>query len=197
MPPRALPYVNALFAGRLDRAGHAALLEQLYVVYETLEQAAEAMRDDPVAGQFVLDDLRRLPGIAADLRFLRGPDGAARIQPSAATRRYQDRLRAVAFTWPAGFVAHHYTRYLGDLSGGQMMARSLRRSYGFDCDGIRFLRFPGLDPRAVKQRYRDLLDAAPWDERERQAFLAEVSRAYQLNTDLLADLGRAVVPGAA
>ncbi|MDG4797992.1 biliverdin-producing heme oxygenase [Micromonospora sp. WMMD1082] len=194
---QSVTYFDALLAGRLDRAGYAALLEQLHVVYQTLEEAAEAMRDDPVAGPFVVDELRRLPRIAADLAFLCGPDWAARITPGPATQQYQARLREVAFTWPAGFVAHHYTRYLGDLSGGQVMVRALRRTFGFDSDGVGFFLFPGLDPRAFKQHYRDLLDTAPWDEVERQRFLDEVSWAYRLNTDMLDELGRAVVQGSA
>ncbi|RIV39123.1 biliverdin-producing heme oxygenase [Micromonospora radicis] len=190
-------YFDALLSGQLDRAGYAALLEQLQVVYQTLEEAAEAMREDPVAGPFVVDELRRLPRIAEDLSFLRGPDWAARITPGPATRQYQQRLREVAFTWPAGFVAHHYTRYLGDLSGGQVMARALRRTFGFDTDGVRFFLFPGLDPRTFKQYYRQLLDTVPWDAVERQRFLDEVSWAYRLNTAMLDELGRAVAPGKA
>ncbi|MEV2237246.1 biliverdin-producing heme oxygenase [Micromonospora sp. NPDC049891] len=186
-------YFDALLAGQVDRAGYAALLEQLHVVYQTLEEAAEAMRDDPVAGPFVVDELHRLPSLVADLEFLGGPERVDRIAPSAATCQYQARLREVAFTWPAGFVAHHYTRYLGDLSGGQVMVRALRESLGLDADGVRFFLFPGLDPRTFKQHYRELLDNAPWDEVERQRFLDEVSWAYRLNTDMLDELGRSVV----
>ncbi|WP_433533307.1 heme oxygenase (biliverdin-producing) [Micromonospora sp. CA-263727] len=185
-------YFDDLLAGRLDRSGYAALFEQLYFVYQTLEEAAEAMRDDPVAGPFVVDELHRLPRITADLAFLHGPDWADRIAPSEATQQYQTRLREVAFTWPAGFVAHHYTRYLGDLSGGQVMVRALRQSFGFDEEGVRFFLFPGLEARTFKQHYRELLDAVPWDEVERQRFLDEVSWAYRLNTAMLDEVGRAV-----
>jgi heme oxygenase len=190
-------YFDALLSGQLDRAGYAALLEQLHVVYQTLEEAAEAMRDDPVAGPFVVEELRRLPRIVDDLRFLHGPDWATRIAPSPATRQYQERLREVAFTWPAGFVAHHYTRYMGDLSGGQVMVRAVRRTFGLDTDGVRFFLFPDLDATAFKQHYRELLDTAPWDEVERQRFLDEVSWAYRLNTEMIAELGRDVAQGSA
>ncbi len=185
-------YFDALLSGRLDRAGYAALLEQLHLVYQALEEAAGTMRDHPVAGRFVVDELHRLPRIAADLEFLNGPDWASRIVPTPATRRYQERLGDIAFSWPAGFVAHHYTRYLGDLSGGQVMARALRRTFGFDSAGVEFFTFPGLDPRAFKEHYRSLLDTVPWDEAERRRFLDEVSRAYRLNTDLLDELGQVV-----
>ncbi|SCL35214.1 heme oxygenase [Micromonospora pallida] len=192
-----LGYFDALLAGRLDRAGYAALSEQLFFVYQTLEEAADVMRTDPVAGPFVVDELHRLPALAADLEFLHGPDWAMRITPGPATREYQARLREIAFTWPAGYVAHHYTRYLGDLSGGQIMLRALRRSFGFAEDGVRFFLFPGIEARAFKERYRTRLDEVPWDEVERQRFLDEVSWAYRLNTAMLAELGRSVLPRAA
>ncbi|WBB67854.1 biliverdin-producing heme oxygenase [Micromonospora sp. WMMD812] len=187
-------YFDALLAGRLDRAGYAALAGQLYFVYETLEQAAEAMRDDPVAGRFVFDELHRLPALAADLRHLIGPDWQTRTGPGEATSEYRQRLREVAFTWPLGFVAHHYTRYLGDLSGGQIMRRALHRSYGLGEDGTSFYTFPGVDPRSFKQRYRKLLDEAPWDAVDQDRFLDEVSHAYRLNTAMVDELGRTVLP---
>ncbi|MGC5031349.1 heme oxygenase (biliverdin-producing) [Micromonospora sp. DT229] len=194
---QSVTYFDALLSGQLDRAGYAALLGQLHVIYQTLEEAADAMRDDPVAGPFVIEELRRLPSIVDDLSFLHGPDWSERFSPSAATVQYQARLREVAFSWPAGFVAHHYTRYLGDLSGGQVMARALRSTFGFDTDGIRFFLFPGLDARTFKQHYRELLDLAAWDAVERQRFLDEVSYAYRLNTAMLDELGQVVTQASA
>ncbi|WP_422772298.1 heme oxygenase (biliverdin-producing) [Plantactinospora sp. WMMC1484] len=187
-------YFDALLAGRLDRTGYAALAEQLYFVYETLEAAAEAMRADPLAGPFVFDELHRMPALATDLAHLFGPDWRARLSPGEATVEYRERLREVAFTWPAGFVAHHYTRYLGDLSGGQIMRRVLHRSYGLGEVGTSFYAFPGVDARSFKQRYRQLLDEAPWDALDQDRFLDEVSRAYRLNTALVEELGRRVLP---
>ncbi|GAA1828589.1 biliverdin-producing heme oxygenase [Actinomadura chokoriensis] len=34
-------------------------------------------------------------------------------------------MREVCFDWPA----HHYTRYLGDLSGGQVIGARIVRGY--------------------------------------------------------------------
>ncbi|MGN9913226.1 heme oxygenase (biliverdin-producing) [Phytohabitans sp. LJ34] len=189
---QAMTYFDALLSGSLDRAGYAALTAQLFFVYETLEEAATEMRADPIAGPFVADELARLPALVADLTHLIGPDWPAHVAASTATSEYRARLREVAFTWPAGFVAHHYTRYLGDLSGGQIMRRALLREYGLDGPGTRFYEFPGIEPRAFKQHYRHLLDTAPWDAVEQDRFLDEVSLAYRLNTAMLDDLGKVV-----
>ncbi|GAA1847531.1 biliverdin-producing heme oxygenase [Asanoa iriomotensis] len=184
-------FVADLMSGRLDLTAYARLATQHYFIYETLEQAASAMRTDPVAGGFVDFGLDRLPALGADLHHLRGPRWRSEITPLPATRDYLTRLRAVAFTDPPAFVAHHYTRYLGDLSGGQMVKRALRREYGVDAEGTSFYEFPGVAAGAVKRRYRELLDEAPWSAAEQDRFIDEVKRAFAHNRAVFEDLATA------
>lgn len=187
----ATGYIRALMGGKLSLTGYAALTAQLHAVYVVLEEAGEAMSGDPVAGRFVFPELLRTAALEADLAFLLGPDWAEKVRASAATRAYIDRLREVAFDWAGGFVAHHYTRYLGDLSGGQIIGRGVERVYELE-DGIGagFYRFPGIPkPKVFKDRYRTLLDEGPWDEVERARIVDEVKLAYRLNTEVLIGLG--------
>src|SRR3546814_10316408 len=109
------------------------------------------MRTDPVASVFITDRLTRLPALEADLEFLIGPDWRERIHPLPTTERYVDRIRTVGTAWAGGFVAHHYTRYLGDLSGGQFIGRLMQRRFGFETNGIGFYLFDDIaDPKAFK-----------------------------------------------
>jgi heme oxygenase (biliverdin-producing, ferredoxin) len=181
-------FLDALAGGRLPRDAYADLAGQHYVIYEALERAAAAMRDDPVAGAFVRPELTRLPALAADLTYLVGADWRERIAALPATVRYGDRLHAVAFDRPTAFVAHHYTRYLGDLSGGQYLGPSIARSYGLNGAGHRFFVFEGVRPPEFRRAYRELLDRTGWTRAEENAFMAEVSEAYRLNIDVLAEL---------
>jgi heme oxygenase len=182
-------YLDALLAGRLDRHGYAALVTQHFLIYEALEEAAAAMSDDAVAGAFVFPELTRLPALVDDLDLLCGPGWPDRIRALPATAEYRARLRAVAFDRPAGFIAHHYTRYLGDLSGGQYIGRAVNQIYGFDDAGCRFFMFEGVDPPAFRTRYRELLDVVSWGAAEEAFFLAEVTEAYRLNIAVLRELG--------
>ncbi|WP_329110789.1 biliverdin-producing heme oxygenase [Micromonospora sp. NBC_01699] len=186
-------YVSALIAGDLDRADYATLVAQHHAIYRALETVADELRDHPVVGRFVDDRLTRLPALDADLEFLAGPDWADHLPTNPTTLAYAARIRTVGASWPAGFVAHHYTRYLGDLSGGLAIGRALSRTYRLgDGPGATFYRFAGIpDPRAYKQAYRERLDALPLDEGQRVAVVDEVRVAYRCNIAVLSELGRA------
>jgi heme oxygenase len=184
------PYLRALVSGGIDREGYAAMVAQHYFAYLVLEEAGRAMRDDPVAGVFVDESLVRLPALERDLHALLGADWAARIAPNEATRRYRDRIQEVCFTWSFAFVAHHYTRYLGDLSGGQFLANAVQRRLGLDeHSGTAFYDFSAVgDLDEFKNAYRQRLDASPWTAQEQRWFIAETAYAYDLNTEVLVQL---------
>ncbi|MFI8632857.1 heme oxygenase (biliverdin-producing) [Microbacterium sp. NPDC077663] len=185
-------FMSDLMRGEGSREDYVALVAQHWFIYEALESAAARMSGDPVASRFLSDKLTRLPALEADLEFLIGQDWRDRIAPLPTTARYVARIAEVGATWPGGFVAHHYTRYLGDLSGGQFIARVMSRRFGFETNGIGFYLFDDIaDPDAFKDVYREQLDAVPWDAAERERVIDEVLLAYRFNTDLFADLAAA------
>ena len=188
---RSAPFVDALLTGRLNLDGYAALVAQHYFIYRELEQGAQRMDADSVARRFLFDELARLPSLEADLAHLLGPTWRERITPTAATVEYCERIREVCANWAGGFVAHHYTRYLGDLSGGRIVHAILRRTYDLpDGVGTTFYEFAGIEkPKVFKDRYRELLDAVPWDELEQQRVVDEAVLAYRHNQRVFADLG--------
>jgi len=187
-------YMEAMLSGKLNVSGHVALLAQLYFVYVDLEAAAEAMRNDPVGGAFVFDALMRTKAIEADLEYLLGAAWRDRIAPNVATKEYAARIREICFEWPGGYIAHSYTRYLGDLSGGQVIRAALERALPellADGKGIAFYLFPEIEePAAFKVAYRRLLDTVAWPDEEQQQVIDEVCAAYRANTKVLAELGR-------
>ncbi|MGB4777788.1 heme oxygenase (biliverdin-producing) [Microbacterium sp.] len=185
-------FMSDLMRGKGTREDYVALVAQHWFIYGALERAADTMRTDPTAAPFISDKLTRLPAIEADLEFLIGSDWRDRIEPLPTTQRYVARIDEVGTDWPGGFVAHHYTRYLGDLSGGQFIGKLMARQFGFQTNGIGFYLFAEIaDPAAFKDVYRDQLDAVSWDADERERVIDEVLVAYRFNTDLFADLAEA------
>lgn len=189
------PFATELMAGRLPLEAYVDLLLQSHPLYEALETAVAAHRRHPQLLPFLHPALDRLPSLERDLAHLAGPGWRDRLAPLPATARYVARLREVGAGWPAGLVAHHYLRYLGDLSGGQIIRRIMGRTYGLVDDGVRFYVFEGIPkPKPFKDVYRAALDAAPWDDEEKGRVVAEVSLAFRMNRDVFADLGARHLP---
>lgn len=191
-------FLAALTDGSLDLAGYAALVTQHAAIYRGIEHLADSFAGHPVAGAFVFPELYRTPALTADIEFLHanGANGAKPENLTPATERYVARLAELT-DWPGGFVAHHYVRYLGDLSGGQAIGRSVASQYGLTNggDGLRFYHFDQVpSPKLFKDRYRELLDSADWDEAEKTRILGEIDLAFRFNLELLIDLADEVLP---
>jgi len=87
-----------------------------------------------------------------------------------------------------------YTRYLGDLSGGQMMKRRIREAYTRHSEkaddktgvaGVEFYEFPLVSDRnAFKNRYRDTLDSLPLSAEEKEQVVLEANRAFRYNSNV-------------
>jgi len=183
--------MSDLMSGKGTRDDYIALVAQHFFIYEALEQAAARMSDDEVAARFITPGLTRLPAIESDLAFLLGDDWREQIEPLPTTKRYVDRIHEVS-DWPGGFIAHHYTRYLGDLSGGQVIRTLMQRQFGFETNGVGFYLFDQIaNPKAFKETYRDELDSVDWSEEERERVIDEVLTAYRFNTELFVDLAHA------
>ena len=191
-------FMTDLMEGRGSRDDYVALVAQHYFIYEALEAAAEAQKDDAVSAAFITPQLIRLPALEDDLQFLLGDGWRGQISPLPTTSRYVDRINEVAATWSGGFIAHHYTRYLGDLSGGQIIRTLMQRQFGFETNGVGFYLFDQIaKPKEFKETYRDQLDAVAWDAAERERVIDEVMIAYRFNTELFVDLAHAKAAAAA
>ncbi|PVC71866.1 biliverdin-producing heme oxygenase [Streptomyces sp. CS081A] len=185
-------FMGDLLGGRLGVDAYARYTEQLWFVYRALEEGAEALRGDPVAGPFIQPELFRTAALEQDLAHLRGPDWRDGLSPLPATVAYAERVAGCAREWPAGYVAHHYTRYLGDLSGGQIIRDKAERTWGFarKGDGVRFYVFEEIsNPAAFKRAYRELLDGVNADDLEKQRIVDECKRAFDFNSAVFHQLG--------
>lgn len=181
---------DRLFDGSLSVADYTRWHAQQYFVYVAIEAAGARFAEDEAAGPFVFPELARVPAIEADLAFLMGPKWRSGIEPLPATKAYVDRIDAVSADWPGGYIAHAYTRYLGDLSGGQAFGKAARRNYGFEDAGASFYEFADIkSPKAFKDEYRARLDAADLAEADKERVIAEILLAYDHNGAVLAELG--------
>lgn len=186
------PFMHALMRKTLPLAGYVDLLTQYLHVYRALEDGATALASDPTVAPFLDRALDRVPALEADISGLTARPELAGVTFSAttATETYAARIREVTTGSPAAYVAHHYTRYLGDLSGGFAIGRIVTAAYDLTpTEGGRFAVFEDIaDPAEFKTNYRAALDAAPWTESERADLITEVHAAYRFNVEIFQSL---------
>ncbi|MDO5750538.1 MAG: biliverdin-producing heme oxygenase [Rothia sp. (in: high G+C Gram-positive bacteria)] len=182
-------FMEDLMGGKLNTAAYLRLINQYVYIYEALEglTAKFCAEDNEITRPFTIEGLDRGAAIRSDIKAL-GQEEIDPILPS--TQAYVDAILATENA-PERYLAHHYLRYLGDLSGGQAVAALVARHYGIEKDALSMYRFPELPkPKIFKDGYRELLDNAPLSAEQRQALVAEAIEGFRLNAALFAELGR-------
>lgn len=187
-------FMGALLKGNVDADTYRRMLLALHTIYAAMEQAMERHREHPAVAPLFFPALWRRERLARDLACLCRPGGTTRIPRSLAAAQYAARIRDISDRQPALLAAHAYTRYLGDLSGGQILKRVVRLELDLPPDeGTAFYDFPQItDTVAFKDQYRRALNAIPLDEVSCQDLVEEANLAFQLNIRLFDELGAAV-----
>lgn len=189
------PFIRELFAARLPLETYRIFLTQLYQIYTALETNATIFQEESFLKPLYLPQLFRRRALERDLDFYFGSKSWQKIDPFQATYTYKQRIEFTSREWPLGLVAHHYTRYLGDLSGGQAMKRIVAKMYHLDSEnGLAFFNFPQISDYATfKNEYRARLDALPIDDTTAQKVVAEANYAFELNRQIFAAMMEHIV----
>ena len=176
-------FVKSFLRGVVNKESYRALVNDLYFVYCALEEEVSKLKDHPVVGNLQLSDLNRRDALEMDLRYYYGPIWRSLIKPSEACERYVNRIREVAKNEPELLVGHHYTRYLGDLSGGQILKGIAQKALELgDGQGLKFYDFEKIDDtKAYKAGYRGILNDLPIDQHQADAIIVEANYAFRLN----------------
>ena len=121
--------MHALLRGELSLLLYCMLLRNLHAIYLALEAALVHHAQQPLLAPIFASALFRTDALEQDLNTLYGPfwDQAIALQPTS--RLYVDRLRELDQTRSVLLVAHSSVRYLGDLSGGQILKRIVAKSF--------------------------------------------------------------------
>lgn len=181
--------------GQVSLKQYQMLLCSLYKIYEALEEALDRnAAHDSVAPVYFPQELARLPSIGKDLEYFYGQNWREKITVPAATLRYVQRLKKVGRDHPEYLLAHAYTRYLGDLSGGQVLGRITQKSLGLkNGEGLSFFSFPAVSsPNLFKQLYRSRMNSVELTEEQRRGVLEEAITAFELNIQVFNELQNSV-----
>lgn len=186
-------FIRKLMGGELDTSAFGLLASAHYDIYRAMEDLAQELADHPEVGKIIDTDLHRLATIEADLEFFLGENWRDERVVLPATMDYVAAIGKVAAA-PHRFIAHHYTRYLGDLSGGQAIARVCARHYQLTeaAPGLLFYHFPEIPkPKVYKDAYRQTLDGMELSAQEREEVVAESIEVFGHNTKVFVQLQQA------
>lgn len=177
--------IRDLLRGEASREGYVLLLRNLLPAYQAMEQGLERHRGSAALGRLVDYGLDRAGAIETDLVALCGERWSQGIPLLAAGERYARRIVKAAEGDGTRLIAHAYTRYLGDLSGGQILQRLLARSLELRPSELSFYDFPRFsDLDALKVDYRQALDSAGTLAADPQTLIEEGAIAFSLNIDV-------------
>lgn len=180
--------MGELLRGRISRGGYSALLRNLHALYQSLEAHLIRHAGDPALAGVWLPELAREAALASDLATLHGARWEREIEVQPAMMRYVARLDEVAQATPRLLLAHAYVRYLGDLSGGQIVRRVIASSLALVGDaGQAFYRFSEA-PERLAARLRAALDAIELLPQERARLVDEARLAFGLHIALFEQL---------
>lgn len=175
-------YVAEILRGRADPAGYALLLRNLHPAYATLETALGRVDAHPALRPLRHHPLYRAEPLARDLESLAGPHWRVSVPLLPAGARYEAAVDAASRDDGVRLLAHAYVRYLGDLSGGQIMARIIGRSLRLARGSLAFYTFEGDTIEHLAMRVRQAIGLVTEDDADR--VLAEAALAFRLNIEL-------------
>ena len=180
-------FVTNFLAGVVSKESYKQLIADFYFIYTALEEQVDKFKDDPFIAPIAFDELKRVPALEKDCEFYWGENWRNTISPTDACKNYVKRLKKINAKF---LVGHHYTRYLGDLSGGQILRNIANKSMNLNGEGLAFYEFEGIpNPGNFKNRYRTALDNLPITWSDGELIINEANYAFKLNMDVFDEIG--------
>ena len=183
-------FIGSFLRGVVSEESYKQLVANFYFIYRAMEEEVDKLSEHPIVGKVHSKLLNRTEPLSRDLRYYYGPNWRALIAPSEACQRYVNRIREVAEDDAELLVGHHYTRYLGDLSGGQILKGIAEKAMDLkEGEGLHFYEFEGIaDKKGFKTSYRTALDSLPINQSQANAIINEANYAFRLNMYMFDEL---------
>ncbi|MFZ4858888.1 MAG: biliverdin-producing heme oxygenase [Desulfuromonadaceae bacterium] len=183
-------FVKSFLGGVVDKESYRKLVSNLYFVYSAMEEAMEKNRNNVFIKPIYFPELNRRENLEKDLEYYYGSEWRSAIILSEATKLYVERIQLVSVQRPELLVAHAYTRYLGDLSGGQLLKKIAQRALNLsDGRGLAFYEFDRVaDEQEFKQNYKKALDSLPLDSSVADQIVAEANVSFTMNMKMFQEL---------
>lgn len=183
-------FIACFLKGTVEKNSYRKLVANLYFVYSAMEEEMYKHRNHPILGKLYFPEIDRKGSLEQDLAYYFGANWKAEVAPSEATEAYVKRIHEVGDTAPELMIAHLYTRYMGDLSGGQILKKIAQNAMNLsEEEGLAFYTFQQIpDEKGFKQMYRQTLDELPVDDATGDQIVEEANAAFGMNMHMFKEL---------
>ncbi|GET35938.1 biliverdin-producing heme oxygenase [Microseira wollei] len=182
-------FVKCFLRGVVEKNSYRKLVANLYFVYSAIEEEMERHKNHPILSHIYFKELNRKKSLEQDLSYYYGSNWREQVAPSPAAEAYVQRIQEVSQSEPELLIAQSYTRYLGDLSGGQILKGIAQRGMNLNGQGIAFYEFQDIpDEKAFKNKYRQALNDLPIDETKANRIVDEANAAFGMNMKMFKEL---------
>jgi len=182
-------FLTGFFKGLGDKESFSKLVTSLYFVYKAMEEAFDTL-DDPSVKALDYPELRRLPALEEDMEYFHGPEWRQKVQPSVGAIKYVEQIKKVAAEKPYLLVGHQYSRYVGDLFGGQMISGMAAKSLSLEQGaGTAFYDFKDIsDTKAFIQTWYRALNDMELTDAQKEEIVVEANVVFRLNIEIFEEL---------
>ncbi|MCP5502526.1 MAG: biliverdin-producing heme oxygenase [Leptospiraceae bacterium] len=183
-------FIGLLFKGELEKGKYIQYLSYLFELYSCLEEGLFQNKNHPYLSKVYSESLFRKGNIESDLIFFQKQTQKSDLESLIS---YRERIKKLSDSSPLLLVSHAYVRYMGDLSGGQLLRKKVSETYGLIQQGLSFFQFPE-DSKILKERFRDGLDSIELSGEQKDEVLREAIYTFQLNFQFFKELELKLLP---
>lgn len=183
-------FVKSFLSGVVDKKSYRKLVANLFFVYQAIEQELEKNKNHVTIKPIYFTELKREDSLSKDLEYYYGCNWQQEVSPSVATKVYVERIHSIGENQPELLIAHAYTRYMGDLSGGQILKNIAQNAMNLSgTDGTCFYNFDQIkDDSLFKENYRNALNNVPLNNNQISQIITEANISFNLNMKMFQEL---------
>ncbi|AZZ38136.1 hypothetical protein CIK05_15445 [Bdellovibrio sp. qaytius] len=148
-------FIKDLFQGSCSENSYAQYVWALKEIYQALEEALDQHQNHEQVKLVYFPELFRTEPLQKDAQTWAPAEVPETLK--AAVAQYVSHIKNLKVKQPHLLVSHAYVRYLGDLSGGQILGRILNSRWSNN-PGLNFYKYSFNDFTDRKNQYRAKLD---------------------------------------
>lgn len=179
-------FINDILRGKATLAHYILFMQNLALVYDTMESAYDWLETCPQLKPYIGQDIARADSIRRDLKHLSEFSVSLPVESIfPTTQAYTEAIhKALSQNHPA-MIAHIYVRYLGDVNGGLVLQRLLAKNLKLPANCLSFYRFPRIaDLDEFKIGFRNAINQISLSEEGRIRAVNAAKDAFSYNIAL-------------